>query len=344
MTVYRRDYVDANAPWELVGTTPLKDVRQPRGMFVWKIRETGFRYRSAGDKLLVWLVSAAPGRIPRAAVTLDEARENSARHGASLAAKYSKALFIPGYEGMPELDPPGLLDRRYEVTNRQYKAFVDRVATRNVSTGKSIFSRTEEAVSWDEAMARFRDGTGRPGPKDWSQGEYPKGQDDFPVTGISWYEAAAYAEFAGKSLPTIYHWNRAAGPFSAAFIVPASNFGTAGVLPVGSKQDMSPWGNYDMAGNVKEWIWTEAEHGKRYVLGGAWDEPTYMFIDPDAQSPFLRASNIGFRCVKYIEPESIPKQASDPMPSPRRDLTKEKPRRANYFRLIVACIPMTRHR
>ena len=79
------------------------------------------------------------------------------------------------------------------------------------------------------------------------------------MTGISWYEAAAYAEFAGKSLPTIYHWNRAAGPFSAAYIVPASNFGGSGILPVGSKQDMSPWGNYDMAGNVKEWIWTEAE-------------------------------------------------------------------------------------
>jgi len=88
---------------------------------------------------------------------------------------------------------------------------------------------------------------------------------------------------------------------------------------------MSPWGNYDMAGNVKEWIGTEAESGKRYVLGGAWDEPTYMFIDPDAQSPFLRAANIGFRCVKYIEPDSIPKVATDAMPSPRRDLTKEKP-------------------
>jgi cephalosporin-C deacetylase-like acetyl esterase len=132
-------------------------------------------------------------------------------------------------------------------------------------------------------------------------------------------------------LPTIYHWNRAAGPFSAAFIVPASNFGGAGVLPVGSKQDMSPWGNYDMAGNVKEWIWTEAEKGKRYVLGGAWDEPNYMFVDPDAQSPFLRAANTGFRCVRYIEPESVSKVATAAMPSPRRDLSKEKPASAELF-------------
>jgi eukaryotic-like serine/threonine-protein kinase len=76
---------------------------------------------------------------------------------------------------------------------------------------------------------------------------------------------------------------------------------------------------------VKEWVWTEAESGKRYVLCGAWDEATYMFIDPDAQSPFLRAANIGFRCVKYLDPAALPNEAMAPMPSPRRDLSKEKP-------------------
>src|SRR5437588_2675130 len=174
-------------------------------------------------------------------------------------------------------------------------------------------------------MALFRDSAGRPGPKESIQGEYPKGQDGFPVAGISWYEAAAYAEFAGKNLPTIYHWNRAAGPFSAAFIVPASNFGGPGILPVGSEPDMSPWGNYDMAGNVKEWIWTEAESGKRYVLGGAWDEPNYMFVDPDAQSPFLRAANIGFRCMKVEDEKALPAEVWAAVLSPRRDLTKVQP-------------------
>ena len=86
------------------------------------------------------------------------------------------------------------------------------------------------------------------------------------------------------------------------------------------------------AGNVKEWIWNEAESGKRYVLGGAWDEPEYKFLDPDAQSPLLRAANMGFRCVKYIEPESVPKVATEPIPSPRRDLTKAKPVSDEIFR------------
>ena len=331
VAIYRRDYADANAPWELVGTTPLKNVRQPRGMFVWKFEKPGFGTVLRTTAALFGWYPVPPGRPVAATVTLDEAGKIPAGMVRVSPAHYSKTLFIPGYEGMPELELKDYWIDQYEVTNRQFKAFVDQGGYQKHEYWKVDFQKDGKHLSWDEAMAVFRDGTGRPGPKDWSQGEYPKGQDDYPVTGISWYEAAAYAEFAAKSLPTIYHWNRAAGPSSAAYIVPASNFGTSGILPVGSKQGMSPWGNYDMAGNVKEWIWTEAESGKRYVLGGAWDEPNYMFVDPDAQSPFLRASNTGFRCVKYIEPESIPKVASAPMPSPRRDLTNEKPASAELF-------------
>jgi eukaryotic-like serine/threonine-protein kinase len=322
--VYRKEYVDPSAQWEFVGETPLKS-RQPRGTFIWKFEKPGFGTVLRSTIALIPRYSVAPGESVAGSLTLDEVGKIPAGMVRVSPAKYFKTLFIPGYEGMPELELKDYWIDQYEVTNRQFKAFVDQGGYQKREYWRVDFERDGKHLSWDEAMALFRDSAGRPGPKTWTLGEYSNGQDDFPVTGISWYEAAAYAEFAGKSLPTIYHWNRAAGPFSASYIVPASNFGGSGIVPVGSKQDVSPWGNYDMAGNVKEWVWTEAESGKRYVLGGGWDEPTYMFIDPDAQSPFLRAANIGFRCVKYIEPESIPKVATDPMPSPRRDLTKEKP-------------------
>jgi eukaryotic-like serine/threonine-protein kinase len=324
VNVFRKEYVDTNAPWEFVGATPLKS-RQPRGMFIWKFEKPGYGTVLRTTLALIPRIATPPGEPVAGSVALDAVDKIPAGMVRVSPAKYSKTLFIPGYEGMPELELKDYWIDQHEVTNRQFKLFVDDGGYQKREYWKVDFVREGKHLSWDEAMALFRDSAGRPGPKGWVQGEYPNGQDDLPVTGVSWYEAAAYAEFAGKSLPTIYHWNRAAGPFSASFIVPASNFGGAGVVPVGSKQDMSPWGNYDMAGNVKEWIWNEAESGKRYVLGGGWDEPTYMFIDPDAQSPFLRAANIGFRCVKYIEPESIPAVATAPMPSPRRDLTKEKP-------------------
>jgi serine/threonine protein kinase/dienelactone hydrolase len=332
--VSRKDYVDASAKWESVGKTPLKNVRQPRGMLIWKFEKPGF---GTVLRTTAALLPRNPiGDPGEASVPLDEIGKIPPGMVRVSPAKYSKTLFIPGYEGMPELALKDYWIDQYEVTNRQFKAFVDQGGYQKREYWKVNFQRDGKPLLWDDAMVLFRDGAGRPGPKDWIQGEYPKGQDDFPVTGISWYEAAAYAEFAGKSLPTIYHWNRAAGPFSAAYSVPLSNFGGSGVLPVGSKPGISPWGGYDMAGNVKEWIWTGAQSEKRYVLGGAWDEPIYMFIDPDAQSPFLRTSNIGFRCVKYIEPESIPKIAYDPMPSPRRDLSKEKPASDTLYRAYLS--------
>jgi len=330
--VYRRSYGDASASWEWVGQTPLKSVRQPRGNMVWKFEKAGYGTVLRTTVALFDRFQPAPTGGLGGHVFLDEDAKIPPGMVRVSPAKYFKSLFIPGYEGLPELALTDYWIDEFEVTNRQFKAFVDQGGYQKREFWKQKFQKDGKDLSWDDAMALFRDSAGRAGPKDWMQGEYPNGQDDFPVAGISWFEAAAYAEFAGKSLPTIYHWNRAAGPISASLVVPVSNFGGSGVVPVGSKPGLGPWGTYDMAGNVKEWIWNEAESGRRYVLGGAWDEPTYMFIDPDAQSPFLRSANIGFRCVKYIDAESIAKVALDPIPSPRRDLSKEVPVSDELFR------------
>ena len=70
-----------------------------------------------------------------------------------------------------------------------------------------------------------------------------------------------------------------------------------------------------MAGNVKEWCWNEAGDGKRYILGGAWDEPAYMFNVADAHFPFHRYAHFGFRCVKYPSGAVISEAASLPVRS-----------------------------
>jgi serine/threonine protein kinase/dienelactone hydrolase len=321
--VFRRNYVDTSEPWEFVGTTPLKSLRQPRGMFIWKFEKQGFSTALRTTNSLVPRYFVGPPSV-EGRVSLETVRDTPPGMVRVSPLNFNVVL-IPGFEGLPELELKDYWIDQYEVTNRQFKTFLDRGGYQKREYWNVDFQKDGKYLSWEDAMALFRDAAGRPGPKDWLQGRYPKGQDDYPVTGISWYEAAAYAEFAGKSLPTLFHWNRAAGPTMASFLVPASNFGSSGPLPVGSKQGMSPWGSFDMAGNVKEWIWNEAGYGKRYVFGGAWNEPNYMFIDPDAQSAFLRASNVGFRCVTYLDPHSIPKAATDPIFSPRRDLAKQKP-------------------
>jgi formylglycine-generating enzyme required for sulfatase activity len=90
---------------------------------------------------------------------------------------------------------------------QQFKRFVDNSGYQKREYWKQPFLREGRAISWEEAMAEFWDTTGKPGPATWELGDYPKGQDDYPVTGVSWYEAAAYAEYAGKSLTTVYHWD-----------------------------------------------------------------------------------------------------------------------------------------
>jgi eukaryotic-like serine/threonine-protein kinase len=101
-------------------------------------------------------------------------------------------------------------------------------------------------------MARFIDTTGRPGPSTWEAGSHAEGTEDHPVAGVSWYEAAAYAAFSGKQLPTVYHWVRAAMPDENAHLIPGSNFGTGGALAVGRSNAVNRYGAADMAGNVRD--------------------------------------------------------------------------------------------
>ncbi|WP_051979466.1 bifunctional serine/threonine-protein kinase/formylglycine-generating enzyme family protein [Edaphobacter aggregans] len=192
--VYRKDYVDSTASWELVGRTPLMNVRQPRGMSIWKFEKQGF------DTVFRTTPTLAPWRAEfmDAEVTLDKVGNAPPGMARVSPVKYSKTLLIPGYEGLPEVELKDYWLDRYEVTNRQYKAFLDSGGYQKREYWKFDFQTGGKHLSWNEAMALFRDAAGRPGPKDWIQGRYPRGQDEFPVTGISWYEAAAFAEFCRK--------------------------------------------------------------------------------------------------------------------------------------------------
>ncbi len=169
-------------------------------------------------------------------------------------------------------------------------------------------------------MSRFRDTTGRPGPRTWELGSYPDGRADYPVGGLSWFEAAAFAEFAGKSLPTLYHWFRAAGTNEIySDILQLSNFDGKGASKAGERAGLGPWGTLDMAGNVKEWCANEVPgRGLRYTLGGAWNEPSYRFAEEDGQNPWERRETFGVRLVKNLGPaEHAAVPVGRVMPDPR---------------------------
>ena len=195
---------------------------------------------------------------------------------------------------------------------------------------KHPFVRHGKSLSFDEAMALFRDRTGRPGPSTWELGGFPEGHADYPVSGVSWYEAAAYAEFVGKSLPTLHHWYRAADLSRFSDILPYSNFGGEGPRPVGQQPSLTSYGNLDMAGNVREWAWN-ADGDRRYTLGGAWSDPTYLYTGPDALDPMDRSPILGLRCALYETPP--PEAAFAEVQNVVRDLSKERPVDDGVFRI-----------
>jgi hypothetical protein len=176
----------------------------------------------------------------------------------------------------------------------------------------------------EAAVAYFVDTTGRPGPASWVAGDYPDGKDDYPVTGLSWYESAAYAAYKQKELPTIYHWSVANGmvyPFPElppSLIIPLSNFGQKSPAAVGTHPGISISGAYDIAGNVREWCYNESQEG-RCIRGGAWNDASYMASRITQASPFDRSPQNGFRCVMYLEPDSIPDKAFQPFSSSREN-------------------------
>jgi hypothetical protein len=306
--VFRKPYDDKEGAWEHLGRTPIEQLRVARGFYRWKLEKPGYE-------------TAEGFGLDLPQVQLDP--QGSQLQG---MVRITVRRGLPMVSGLRTQDialGPFHLDR-YEVTNRQFKQFVDQGGYQQKEFWEHPFVKDGKPVSWEEAMAGFRDATGRPGPAPWEWGNYPNGQDEHPVAGISWYEAAAYAKFAGKALPTIYHWLAASGLLRARDIIPRSNFGRTGPAKVGQYQGLGPFGTYDMAGNVKEWCFNSAGDGKRYLLGGAWDEKEYMFSIPDVRSPFHRARNCGFRCVKYLQGQEPTAEAFQEEKRPERDFLREK--------------------
>jgi serine/threonine protein kinase/dienelactone hydrolase len=313
--IFYRPYGRADEPWRALGRTPIENVRVPRGLLHWKAELAG--YEAAED------VGPGPFWPARFRFTLMPAGTTPAGMVRIASSDQPFQLFIPGLDHLPEVRLADYWIDRHEVTNREFKRFVDDGGYRRRELWREPFVRDGGALEFDAAMALLVDTTGRPGPATWEQGTYPAGQDDFPVTGVSWYEAAAFARWAGKSLPTIFHWSRAADQRLSGDVVPASNFTGKGLQPVG-RGGLTRGGTTDMAGNVKEWCWNAAG-ARRYILGGAWNEPVYMFTDADAQSPFTRTATDGFRCIRPDRAEDLHAAVTGEAALPSRDLRNVPP-------------------
>lgn len=214
--------------------------------------------------------------------------------------KVPKGLFLYGDEQTPvTIDHDYWIDQ-YPVTNEKYRAFIEADGYGN-------------KAYWSPGGLKWMTEKNVTVPEYWNDATW--NEPDHPVVGVSYYEAEAYAKWAGKRLPTEQEWEKAARgedgrryPWGEEFDRNRCNSYDSGInhtTPVSQYSDwISPYGCYDMAGNVWEWCssWYNKTSAQRVLRGGFWgSKPVYLrtsnryWINTD-----YRNNKLGFRLVQDI--------------------------------------------
>lgn len=203
---------------------------------------------------------------------------------------------------------PAFYMDRYEVTNAQYYEFLEYIR----KTGDHSKCHKDEPQGKDHT------------PREWENAYY--NNPEFPVTRIDWFDAYAYAAWAGKRLPTEAEWEKAARgtngnkwPWGNTWDPRKCNIGVD-ARPVGSYEEgKSPYGCYDMAGSVSEWVadWYDPfyyqispssspkgpEKGiRRVTRGGSRFGRGFLLRSTSRRSELPNVHNkaVGFRCAKDL--------------------------------------------
>ncbi len=287
------DSKKGDGAWTMLGTAPLEKVSVARGVMEWRA--------TLPDGAVHQLVQPAATNM-----TLEFRPNKQAADGVDggMVPVQPGTISIGGLIGLKvaqEVKLDAFAIDRLEVRNRDYARFVAAGGYGKPDFWQQPMMDGARVVPFAEAMSRFKDATGRPGPATWKLGNFADGEGDLPVRGISWYESAAYASFAGKELPTLYHWyhaDSAGGWFLLVpAILPSANFSGKGPRSSAGSRTIGAFGAVDMAGNVREWISTRTNKGQAIAVGGSWLDVQYQYSYATPHSPWARIEDIGFRCM-----------------------------------------------
>ncbi len=197
----------------------------------------------------------------------------------------------------------GFFIDKYQVTNAEFCAFLNEKG--NQSEGGQEWINLEGSYQKDRCRIK----------KEGDRFVVEPNFEEHPVSYVRWYGPRAYAEWAGKRLPTEEEWEKAARgidgrvyPWGNEFdkdrcnIEESNNYG---ITPVNKYAvGISPFGCYDMAGNVWEWTdsWYDKEEKYKVLRGGSWDytQGIARCAYRSGLSPASEYGLDGFRCARTI--------------------------------------------
>ncbi len=158
--------------------------------------------------------------------------------------------------------------------------------------------------------ARFLAATGHTPPPHWTDGRPPEHLSDHPVVFVTWNDATAYVEWAGKALPSGQQWEKAARgtrgtvypwgdqPTPAKCNVRENGVGSTTAVNC-YQSGVSPYGVFDLCGNIWEWCSTQTKPGRHELKGGAWTSP-FLRATPSSFNDAAASmcdDDTGFRCT-----------------------------------------------
>ena len=326
----------SNDEWRLIGRSPIQPLRLPRGILQFKLEKEGYEtsyFSSSNPSLKLY---NSPVEFGWSLEPINIQPQGSIPPGMTYI---QGGNFIPALTGAG-VDPvylhPFYIDK-FEVTNKDFKGFMDAGGYSNSQYWVEMdFIQDGVSLSFEQAQEIMIDSTGMTGPAGWEVGTYLQGTENKPVTGISWYEALAYARYKGNILPPMYHWAKAAFPPDEIIspispkLLKTSNFSREKIKDIG--QGEGAYGTFDMSGNAKEWVWN-IFGGRGLTLGGAFDEPTYLASQTAPQPRMDRSLKNGFRTARLINPRDL-NPFGDPIETQApKDLSFYKPMNDEVFKV-----------
>ncbi len=208
---------------------------------------------------------------------------------------------------------------RVEVTCSQYQAFLEAIRKSGHKWCHPLEAPNKDHTPFHTYAWALR--------FSWVGGKPPSGMENHPVVLVDWFDAWAFAKWAGKRLPSEDEWEISAGggdgreyPWGNTFYTDHCNVGQYPVRVGAFPEGKSPWGILDLAGNVGEWTATayetDARDGKNFdgrfgqpiIRGGSWDDESRgcrISARDVHRTPTYRSTTVGFRCASDLPPEQL---------------------------------------
>ena len=293
--IYFKFTSDTTNNWTYLGVSPIKNIKVPLTSFYLKFNKDSSEFISIthpyylkdGDNYF-FLPQKDAGNI---------------NQDFKLFLGGNKKMLFPGLDHEENIMISPYKISKYEVSNSEFKEFIDSGGYQDSSYWDFPIEVSGINYNFSNTINKFVGKFGKPGPANWTYSRFPSGHEDYPVTGISWFEARAYANYKDLALPTIYQWSNSANLGRSNIFVPKSNFSKNQFVNTFNDKSNNLRGLHNIAGNVREWVINSGskDNSLKVILGGCFKDPDYAFNDFYSQNIFDRSIGNGLRLVENLD-------------------------------------------